>query len=154
MRKALLLFASLAFVGAAFAQQKWVDQNGKVHYGDTPPPGARVSTLRPPPAPSQPEPAAEGTKDEKTPPTIADREADFRKRQLEAEQNREKQAKAQQETETKRENCARAQDYLRTLQSGQRVVRTTANGEREVLEDAQIQQEIARARKSTQDWCS
>src|SRR5688572_28978250 len=153
MLKALLVITSLAFAGAAAAQYKWVDQNGKVQYGDTPPPGARVSTVRPPPGPAQPEPAAEDKKDAKAPLTSADKDAEFRKRQLEGEHNREKQAKAQQEAQTKRENCARAQDYLRTLQSGQRIARTNAQGEREVLEDAQIAQEVARARKSTQEWC-
>jgi hypothetical protein len=153
MLKALLLATSLAFAGAAAAQYKWVDQNGKVQYGDTPPAGARISTVRPPSGPAQPEPAAEGKKDEKAPLTTAEKDAEFRKRQLEGEQNREKQAKAQQEADTKRENCARAQDYLRTLESGQRIARTNAKGEREVLEDAQIAQEVARARKSTQEWC-
>jgi hypothetical protein len=53
----------------------------------------------------------------------------------------------------KRENCARAQDALRTLETGQRVARTDTKGERYFLDDAQTAQETARARQSVQEWC-
>ena len=80
-------------------------------------------------------------------------EAAFRKRQEEAEKEREKQAKAGQEAQEKRENCTRAQDALRSLESGQRVARTDSKGERYFLDDAQTAQETARARQSVQEWC-
>jgi hypothetical protein len=53
----------------------------------------------------------------------------------------------------KRQNCTRAQDALRTLESGQRVSRTDSKGERYFLDDAQAAQETARARQSVQEWC-
>jgi len=153
MLKALLLITSVAFTGTAMAQYKWVDKNGKVQYGDTPPPGAQASPLRAPAPPStEPEPAKRGARS--GPASVAEKDAEFRKRQQESEKDREKQAHAQREAEEKRENCARAQEYLRGLESGQRVSRTDAKGERYFLEDAQIAQEKAKARQVAQQWCS
>jgi hypothetical protein len=153
MLKALLLMISLLFAGAAAAQYKWVDPNGKVQYGDTPPPGAKASALRGSSAPAAQE---EVKKDEaqKAPLTHAEKDAEFRKRRLEGEKAREKQAQAQQDADAKRENCSRAQDYLRTLQSGQRITRTDAKGERYFLEDAQVAQETAKARQAVQQSCN
>ena len=61
---------------------------------------------------------------------------------------------ASQEAQAKKENCARAQEYVRTIESGQRISRTDAKGERYFLEDAQIAQEAARARQAVQQWCN
>jgi len=60
MTKALLCAVGLAFAATALAQQyKWVDQDGKVRYGDTPPPGVQATRLKPPvSAPAAPAPAA------------------------------------------------------------------------------------------------
>lgn len=179
MLKALILITSLLFAGAAQAQYKWVDKNGKVQYGDTPPPGARTSTLRPPPAPiAQQESAAkkdeakkdeakkdeakkeEGKKDEakkdeprKEPLTTAEKDAEFRKRREEAEKERQKQVQAAQEAEERRDNCARARESLRTFETG-RVARTDAKGERYYLDEAQIAKETARARQLAQQYCN
>jgi Domain of unknown function (DUF4124) len=162
MRKALLLMTSLVFAGAAGAQHKWVDQNGRIQYGDTPPTGARSSPLRAPAGPGyRPEAkedqagSDEAKADEvkKAPMTTAEKEADFRRRQQEAEKEREKQAKAQEEVATKRENCARAKENLRVLEGG-RVARIDSKGERYYLDDAQLAQEAVRARRDQQEWCS
>lgn len=45
----LLMFCSLAASAGAY---RWVDENGKVHYGDQPPAGAQ--RLQTPPKPAQP----------------------------------------------------------------------------------------------------
>jgi hypothetical protein len=153
MFRALLLMTSLAFAGAAAAQYKWVDKNGKLQYGDTPPPGVSASALRPPSAVSQPEAPAKTDDARKGPLTTAEKDAEFRKRQQEAEKDRQKQAQAQQQAEDKRENCSRAQEALRTLESG-RVTRTDAKGERHFLDDAQLSQEKVKARQAAQQWCN
>lgn len=161
MRKALLLIAGLACAGTAAAQYKWVDQNGKIQYGDTPPVGARSSTVRPSPAPrgadSEDEARDEAknaqTKKDRAPATLAEKEADFRKRRLDADKEREKQAQARQEADQKRDNCARARENVRVLESG-RVARMDAKGERYYLDDAQLAQEMVKARQIIQDWCN
>jgi hypothetical protein len=46
MRIILILIASLALAPGAIAEvYKWVDRNGKVHYGDTPPANARATPV-------------------------------------------------------------------------------------------------------------
>lgn len=153
MKKALVLAITLAFSAAAMAQQyKWVDKSGRVQYGDAPPPGVKATPLKPPPGPaSQQAPKASAKKGPLTP---SEQEAEFRKRQQAAGKDRETQELAAQEAEAKKDNCARAQDSLRTLESGQRIARTDAKGERYYLEDAQIAQETAKARQNVQQWCN
>ena len=147
MRKALFFVfaAALGALSASASAQlyKWIDQDGKVRYGDVPPPGAQVQRLKPPPG-AAPAPA----------PSAAAKPADkgekAGKRPEEAQKD---QAQAEKEAEAKRENCARAQETLRTLESGQRIARVDAKGERYYLEDAQIAQEVTKARQSVQQWC-
>jgi hypothetical protein len=147
MKKLFWVLALAA--GAASAQQyKWVDQDGKVRYGDVPPPGAKATRLKPPPPGSAPATAAKKDAKALTP------EQAFRKRQEEASKDREAQAKAEQNAAVKRENCERAQAGLRTLESGQRISRTDASGERRFLEDGEIAQETAKARQNVQQWCN
>jgi hypothetical protein len=149
MNKALLTFAALAFSTVALAQQyKWVDQNGRTQYGDTPPAGVKATPIKPPPGVSSSAPAP-GKKDAKklTP------EQAFQKRQKEEQERTAKAEKEKQEAENKRVNCEQAQATLRTLQSGQRVSSTNAAGERVYMEDSQIAEQRARAEKSVADWC-
>jgi hypothetical protein len=153
MLKAVLLVAGLVFTSAAMAQYKWVDKNGKVQYGDTPPAGVNASALRPPSQPGS-EPEAKKPSRRSGPASLAEKDAEFRKRQQDAEKERDKQAKADQEAQEKRENCARAQEHLRGLEAGQRVIRVDAKGERYFLDDAQVAQEKAKARQAAQQWCS
>ena len=139
----------LACSGPALAQQyKWVDPDGKVRYGDVPPPGVKAQRMKPPasgPSPSAPA-ASKGEKP-------LSPEAAYRKRQEDAQKENEKAAQAEQEAAAKRENCVRAQESLRTLESGQRIARTDAKGERYYLEDAQVAQEISRARQIVRESC-
>src|SRR5258708_34480787 len=65
MKRLLLILAVLAFSGAASAQAyKWVDKDGKVRYGDTPPPDATKGTRLKGPsgAPAATAPATDGKK--------------------------------------------------------------------------------------------
>ena len=140
----------LACSGLALAQQyKWVDADGKVRYGDVPPPGVKAQRMKPPasgPSPASPAAASKGEKP-------LSPEAAYRKRQEDAQKERDKGAQAEQEASAKRENCTRAQESLRTLESGQRIARTDSKGERYYLEDAQIAQETARARQLVKESC-
>ena len=153
MKTVLISLVLMMFATAAAAQlYKWVDKDGKVRYGDTPPPGVKATPLKGPSgAAAAPSTATKGEKDkgEKLSP-----EAAFRKRQEEAAKDQEKQAKSQQEAAAKQENCARAQEALRSLESGQRLARIDAKGERYYLEDADVARETAKARQAMQQACS
>src|SRR5436309_5145776 len=144
MTKALLCAVGLAFAATALAQQyRWVDKDGKVGYGDTPPPGVQATSLKPPPA---------GAPAPTTAPQ-ANPEAAFRKRQQERQEKEEKSAKERADAETKRVNCEQSQASLRTLQSGQRISSTNAAGERVFIDDEERTKEIERTQRAVNDWC-
>lgn len=156
MNKTLAFLAALAFASGALAQQyKWVE-NGRTRYGDVPPPGVKATPLRGSTVPAAPAPSP-APKDAKGAPkgplTPAQQEAEFRKRQLEAQKAQEKQAQAAEEARAKQENCANAQAQLRLLESGERIAKTDAKGERYFVDDEQRKAEAVRARKSVSDWC-
>jgi len=164
MTRIVILAVMLAFAAAASAQMyRWVDENGRVHYTATPPPaGVQSRTLAAPssPPPAAPAPASDdaakdaAAKDaHKGPLTPAEQEQEFRKRQLETQKAREKQAQAERDAQTKQQNCARARGALATLESGQRISRTDAQGERAYLDDAARARETEAARQAVQDWC-
>lgn len=153
MVRILILGLSFAFAAGASAQlYRWVDKDGRVRYTDTPPPvGVQSRTLRAPAAAPAPEAAAKDAS--KGPLTPAEQEQAFRKRQLEAQKAAEKSELARKDAEAKQQNCTRAREYLRTLESDQRVTRTNAQGEREFIDDATRARETQTARQAVQDWC-
>ena len=154
MNRAIIFGLGVLFASAAAAQQyKWTDQNGKTQYGDVPPPGVKAQRLKPPPGPA-PAPSAAGKKDEKGAAKPLSPEAAYRKRQEDAQKENEKNEKAEQEAAARKENCARAQEQLRQLETGQRIARTDAKGERYFLDDAQVAQEMARTRQIVQQSCA
>jgi hypothetical protein len=151
----VMSFAALPGGNATAQQYKWTDRDGKVQYGDVPPPGAQATPLKGPRAAPAAAPADAAAKDAgKGPLTPAEQEAEYRKRQLEAQKGREKDERAAQDAQMKRDNCAGAQEQLRILESGQRYARTDAKGERYYVDDEQRAAEAARARKLVGDWCS
>ena len=156
MRKILLLaFAAVAAtsVSTAPAQIKCWNENGKRVCGDTPPPGARVTTMRGAASgPAEPAPAAKDAK--KGPLTPAEREQDFRKRQAESQKAADKLAADNKNAEAKRYNCAQARQAMTTYESGQRIMRVRPDGERYFLDDAEIAQELAKSRQLVQENCN
>jgi uncharacterized protein DUF4124 len=158
MRLALVLLVAALFAFGAQAQSyKWIDKDGKVRYGDVPPPGVKATPMRAPasgtPAPA-PAPAAQaGKAASKGPLTPAEQEQEYRKRKEEAAKAGDEAERARKEQAAKKENCDRAQEYLRTVESGQRMQRVNAAGERYFLDDAQREQEAAKARQSVQESC-
>lgn len=164
MRHALILLAAtlLAF-GAQAQSYKWVDKDGKVRYGDTPPPGVKATRMGAPasgasaPAPAPAAGSKDGAKDgkaaKKGPLTPAEQEQEYRKRKEEAGKAAEEAASERKEKEAKKENCDRAREYQRGLASGQRITRIDAAGERVFLDEAQTAQELTKARQAVEESC-
>ena len=162
MNRLLVTLLAIAFAGTASAQlYKWVDNNGRVQYGDTPPGDAsKVTRLRPPPAGSAPAPAAPATKSE-TAAKDKDKDKDkaltpeqaFKKRQQERQEAEQKAGKERAEADQKRAGCENAQAGLRQLQSGQRVATVNSAGERVFIDDNERARQVQRAQKSVDDWC-
>jgi hypothetical protein len=163
MKSAWIFLVATVIAAPAHAQIKcWTGADGKRACGDTPPPGAKVTTVKTPSGPSAPAPSAKdgaakdaAAKDAKKGPlTPAEQEQEYRKRQAEAQKAREKAAQAEQEAAARKENCQRAQESLRTLQGGQRIARVDAQGERYYLDDQQLAQEAAKAQELVRQWCN
>ena len=156
MSKFLLILLMLASTNTFAAISKWVDAQGQVHYSDQPPPPeAKAETLR---SASDTEGTAgtsgvNATSAPAAPKTIAEREAELKKAQQAKEAAADKAAQKQAATEAIKANCATAQQNLRTLQEGIRMVEVDANGERSYLDDNQRQQRIAKTQQDVSNYC-
>lgn len=160
MRKILLILALSVASGAVQAQIKCWNEGGRRVCGDTPPPGAKVTTLRGP-ASGQAEPApAAAAKDgakaaKKGPLTPAEQEQEYRKRQDESAKASAKAAEEKRNAEAKKANCAQARQALVELESGLRISRINpTTGERYFLEESQIAQEAGKAREAIRSACN
>jgi hypothetical protein len=157
MRHLLITIAIAFAAGAAQAQIKcWTDAAGKRTCGDTPPPGAKVTTVRTETSPAAPPaPAAKDAKGApKGPLTPAQQEQDYRKRQLDAQKAAAKAEEEQKNAQAKADNCTRARNALRTLETGERIVTTDAKGERYYLNEAEIAKQTEVAREQVKQWCN
>jgi hypothetical protein len=139
---ALLLTAALPALSAEI--RKWVDPDGTVHYSDQPPAGVQDRKLDIKPRPASPAAPAQ---------SLSDKEIEFRKRRMEAENARLKEEKAAADAQARQQSCERAKGQLSMLQAGGRVVRFNARGEREFLSDEDRGREMAAAQRDVDQWC-
>lgn len=154
--KTVKLFALLAATtfctSAALAQTyQWKDGSGRTVISDTPPPGSakeRQTLGGQPPAVTTPaEKAAEAPK------TTADKDMEFKKRQQEAKEKADKEAREQAAAAQKKENCERTRRNLNALESGQPLAQLDENGQPKLMENNQREQEMERARKFLAETC-
>jgi len=152
MKKLLFILLILASVNAIAELRKWVDADGKVHYSDQPPPAnvkAKILHIASEVAPASGV-AASGSA---APKTIAEREAELKKTQLAKKEAAEKAALEQAKIDAEKANCAAAQQNLRTLQEGMRMVVVDAKGERSYLDDEQRKQRVEKAQQNINTYC-
>jgi hypothetical protein len=185
MLKPVLALIALVFATtAAFAQvYQWRGPDGRVHFGDQPPPGSSATLLRPGAKPAQPavepgsEPVESGeelaeSEDEPVQPEAPveaerpdsaqpvasptpEQEADALRAQREEAQAKAALAEAERKrAEALEQDCQRAQNQLVALEGGQRIARLNEKGEREVLDDAARAQEATRMRDFLGEHCS
>ena len=143
-------YCSLPF--AAHGQLlKCIGKDGRVEYATECPPGTKQQQTGIKSTREGPSSSGAGSPQQKS---VAEREADFRKRQMEgAEAQKKDEAKAA-EMAQNRENCERARIYLKSLQEGQRVAQIDPKtGERVFLEDPARPAEIAKAQQAADSWC-
>lgn len=144
MKRTAFAVAVLLAAATAGAQiYEWKDEKGKTHFSDKPPPGsARAQQIGESPVSSP------------TQKTTADRELDYRKRQKEAQDKAEKTTKDQAANADRKESCEAARRLLETLESGERVALRNDQGERYYMDDAQREQESAKARQLIRSACT
>jgi hypothetical protein len=146
MKHIALAVAVLLVATVANAEiYQWKDKNGKTIISDKPPTENVVEQKK-----TASDPSTAGAA---TPKTAADRELEFRKRQKESQEGADKAKAEAAATTEKQENCVRARRYLTTLESGERVSLRDDKGERYFMDDAQREQETAKAKQELQANC-
>ena len=169
MQKTVLSLAAcvLALAAAGVHAQalwKWRDASGQLHISDkAPPPGTPAKDILaappggvlPPPSALVPKPASAPA--DTTPATASESALDKKKKAADKEKDeRDKADRAAAEAKNaapRRDNCARAQNTLQALNSGQRVTRMNDKGEREFLDDAGRAAETKHAQDAVATSC-
>jgi hypothetical protein len=137
---AVLLFCC---AGAAQAQFVWIGANGNRVYSDQqPPPGTPPSKILKAPgraAPAQTAPDTPAAPEAAKPkaPTLAEREADYRKRAREREESDNKSQSEARRAAAHAEYCAGARRNARLYQSGIRIADVGPDGQKRYLSDAE-----------------
>ena len=147
----LLGAALLLAAGFAHAQFAWIDAKGIKHYSDRPPPpgtpankilkapGMHADLLATPDAADEKPADAAAPK----PPTLADREADFRKRAMDRAKAEKKTAEEAQRQQAQRANCEQAQRYKNSLTSGIRITESAGDGAQQWMSDEERAKRLA-----------
>ena len=147
MGKYLLILLMLATTNTFAAIIKWVDDQGQVHYSDqVPPPGTASKSLR------QDSPDSPGSNPSAA-KSLAEREADLKRAKAENQSAADKAAQQKAALDALKANCATAQENLRALQSGVRIMEIDANGERSYIDDSERQQRIEKAQQDISNYC-
>lgn len=149
--KIIVTVAALAFfsLSAQAGLNKWVDAQGNVHYSDAPPQNVKTQTV----------PNIAGTGQAAAPATYSsksyvEREAELKKSKQEKSEASEKKAQQEAQAEEKKRNCASAQQNMRVLEEGTRIVTYDANGEKTYLDDSAREQRMNDARKAVSSNCN
>lgn len=146
--------ALLALSPVSAQVYQWKDASGRTVISDTPPPGnVKPQKSLGTNVPAVTTTASAPTANPAAPKNTAEKDLDFKKRQLEGKEKADKLAKEEAAAAERKDNCERAKQAQTTLESGQRMSMVNAKGERTFMDDAQRQQELERARKIAADSC-
>jgi len=149
MKRSVLACALLITSAGAAAQiYECTDAQGNKEFAQACPPGTVQQVQKSGGAATSPASPAPASK------SLAEQEAEFRKRVLEkkeAETKAEQEEKKAQQTEN---NCNDSRSRLKALQEGLRITRVDPNtGERSFLDDSTRQAEIVKAQQAVDSWC-
>ena len=153
---AALLFCC---AGLAQAQFVWVGPNGTRVYSDQPPPpGTPAAKILKAPGRAAPEqaspdtsPPAEGEPAKPKAPTLAEREADYRKRAKASEEADNKAQAEARQAAAQAEYCAGLRKHQRMVESGIRIADVGADGQKRYLSDAERAAASERAARQLKD---
>ena len=151
MKAAIAFLILLAPFAAQGQLLKCTGKDGRVEYATQCPPGTQEQQTGIKSTREGPSSSGAASPQQKS---IAEREAEFRKRQMEAQDGRQKDEKKAAEDQERRANCEQAQTYLKSLQVGNRIARIDPKtGERVFLEDPDRPAEVARAQRAVDSNC-
>jgi len=147
----------------AYAEvNKWVDESGRVHYSDQPPPVNAQSKKLGQAAKTQGSTESSDTtesgdstdsSDSGEPKSIAEREAELKKKMKAEKEAAAKSAQDQANKQANQDNCNQAKLSLKTLQSGMRIKEVDASGEQVYIDDEERQQRIAKTQEDISKIC-
>lgn len=120
---------------------KWVDEDGNVHYGDTP---ARADAVNAERVGSTPRNRSASTSSNGRTTTSQGNDADS------DESSEERQAR----DSSRKYYCEQAKDIYRSYVDAPRLYRTSENGQREYLSDEEMAATLASAEASVSEWCN
>ena len=141
---AIGILLALPFIATAQTMYKWVDQNGRVTYSDQPP----VGTVRSKETITVPAPTPSSASRQ-----LNAQEAQFKKRQDDAQKAQALAAKKEETERQKADNCARARGELRGLRDNAPIARLTENGERVLLDAGAREAESKRLETFIEENC-
>jgi hypothetical protein len=129
---------------------KCVGKDGRVEYASQCPAGTKEQSTGIRNAPASAPTTAPATKSQ----SLAERDAEFRKRQLDKDEAEAKLAKKAADDAQRQRACEDARAYLKNLQAGNRIAKIDPKtGERVFLEDAQYSGETAAAQRIVDTNC-
>jgi Domain of unknown function (DUF4124) len=134
-------FMALATTASHAILYKWMDENGRVVYGDQPPPGAKPEKLN----------TSIGSADPNAVRDLANKDAEIKKRQQQRADDATKTAQDQVDARKKFDQCIQARGRIKTLQGDVAVFRYNEKGERSFYEPAERDRAIADNQKLMRD---
>lgn len=142
----LITLLVIPYLSAAATPYKWSDSQGRVHYGDRPPPDQAVEPVKVHPSPT-PKSAAKSTP--QTEETAAEPASDASQQEDTTSPNATPSSK-----QLMQENCRLAQRNLEILTtSGRRVQAIGADGKPYVLDDNERELKLSEAQKEIEQFC-
>ena len=146
---ALVISAAFACPAGAQAIYKWVDENGRTHYGEKPPDDVKSKKIDAPTPPSSPQPAkADNPQRWKDSERALRQEREDKERKENASASKDARARAQRES-----RCREAKIGLDRLANVHHLYRYDAKGERQYLTDADREAETQQYKKLAQEYC-
>jgi hypothetical protein len=134
-------FVALATTASHAILYKWTDENGRVVYGDQPPPGAKPEKLNTSIGPADPNAVRD----------MASKDAEIKKRQQQRGDEAAKTAKDEAEGKKKLDQCVQARGRIKTLRNDLAVFRYNEKGAKVFYEPADRERAIADNQKMMRD---
>ncbi len=126
-------FFALATTASHAILYKWIDENGRVVYGDQPPPSAKPEKLNTGIGPADPNAVRD----------MANKDAEMKKRQQQRADDAAKTAKDDADSKRKLDQCVQARGRIKTLRNETAVYRYNEKGEKVFYEAADRERSIA-----------
>jgi hypothetical protein len=135
------IIATLTASASFAALYKWVDENGRVSYGDTPPPGIKAERMSTNPAPADPAAVRD----------LANKDAELKKRAQQRTDDDAKVAKDRVDQNLRLTQCQQGIGRNKSLRQDANVYRYNEKGDRVVLDTAARENAIAENNKLMRD---